>query len=337
MSLDRPQQPMVRFPFPTAPIAILVGAGALTYVAAIMWSGSAATLEAITRVGLLTMVVGTIIASSAYLVRFARWHALLKWLGHRLPLGFNLRVYLAGLALTASPGKLGETIRSALLLPRGVSLPRSLAAFFADRLSDVIGVALLGSVAGFVVGRRLGLLEAIVLFTLGTSFVARAVIGSRTWQASMAGTDKRSRVRRALTALSLPALAWASVWTMPRALLCTAYACLAYGVQALVFAAYVAAAGQPLPTAQCVAIFASATLIGAASMIPSGLGAMEASLVYQLVDAGVPRASAVATVIGTRASTLWFGLLLGSLMLLILSQDSFSKLRSAPSGPSDPQ
>jgi uncharacterized membrane protein YbhN (UPF0104 family) len=328
---------MGRFSFPTGPIAILVGAGALLYVAAIFWSGSAATLEAITRVGLLTMVVGTVAASSAYLVRFARWHALLQWLGYRLPVGFNLRVYLGGLALTSSPGKLGETIRSALLLPHGVRLPHSLAAFFADRLSDVIGVALLGSVAGLMIGRRQGLLEAIALLTLGASFVARILIRSELWQASMARIDRRGRVGHALTALSLPASAWVPIWTTPRALLCTACAFVAYGVQALVFAAYVAAAGTALPPAQCVAIFASATLIGAASMIPGGLGAMEASLVYQLVDAGVPRGSAVAAAIVTRASTLWFGLLLGSLMLLILSQDTFSGLRSARGDPSDPQ
>jgi uncharacterized membrane protein YbhN (UPF0104 family) len=307
------------------------------YVAAIIWSGSVATLEAITRVGLLTMVAGTVVASSAYLVRFARWHALLKWLGHRLPLGFNLRVYLAGLALTSSPGKLGETIRSALLLPRGVGLPRSLAAFFADRLSDVIGVALLGSVAGLMIGRRQGLLEAIALLTLGASVIMRTLIRGQPWQASIARIDQRGRVGRAITALSLPAPAWASVWTAPRVLLCTACAFLAYGVQALVFAAYVAAAGPALPPAQCVAIFASATLIGAASMIPGGLGAMEASLVYQLMDAGVPRGSAVAAAIVTRASTLWFGLLLGSVMLLILSQDTSSGLRSARGDPSDPQ
>jgi uncharacterized protein (TIRG00374 family) len=68
------------------------------------------------------------------------------------------------------------------------------------------------------------------------------------------------------------------------------------------------------------AIFASATLIGAASMIPAGLGAMEAALVYQLMAFGVGAPDAIAVAIATRVSTLWCGLLVGSIALLSFAQ-----------------
>ena len=307
---------MTSRPFPAASLAVLVGAGALLYFAAVAWSGSSETLEAIQRLGIGTIVMGTLAASCAYLIRFLRWYWLLAWLGHRLPLLFNLRVYLSGLALTSTPGKLGETFRSALLLPRGVGLPHSLAAFFADRLSDVIGVALLGVLAGWVAAQRQPLLELLALAVIIGSLGVRVLIRSPWWPATLERMNRTGRFGRVLAALALPASSWTYVWSVPRLAFCAGCAVLAYGLQALVFAAYLHAAGAPLPTAHAVTIFSSATLIGAASMVPGGLGAMEAALVFQLVDAGVPRGSAVAATIAARTSTLWFGMLLGSLMLL---------------------
>ncbi len=71
--------------------------------------------------------------------------------------------------------------------------------------------------------------------------------------------------------------------------------------------------------ADCVLIFVQATLFGAASMIPGGLGAMEASLVLQLLERGVSDVSAMSLAISIRWVTLWFGVLTGVVCLLLLS------------------
>lgn len=305
-------------PLRVAPLAVLVGAGALLYVGAVLWSGSAETMDAIARLGAGTMVLGTLVASCAYAVRFVRWHVLLAGLGHNLPAWFNLRVYLSGLALTSTPGKLGETFRSILLLDRGVGIPHSLAAFFADRLSDVIGVALLGAIAGRLAATPLPALEILAVAAFVGALVARGLIQTRWWSATLARLDRSGLPGRVLAVLTLPASAWACVWTAPRSVFYAGCAVLAYGLQALVFAGYLQAAGAPLAPAHAVSIFASSTFVGAASMIPGGLGAMEASLVYQLLGAGVPKGPAIAATIAARASTLWFSMLLGSAMLLTL-------------------
>jgi uncharacterized protein (TIRG00374 family) len=112
--------------------------------------------------------------------------------------------------------------------------------------------------------------------------------------------------------------AWATVWRPGRVAAYAAVAFCAYGLQALVFAHFVGAVAQPLPVAQCVAIFASATLIGAASMVPAGLGVMEAALVLQLTQAGVAADSALAAALLSRLVTFWFGLLVGAGALLSL-------------------
>ena len=300
-------------------VALLIGAGALLYLAMIVWSGATHSYTSIRRLGLATIGAGTLIASTSYLVRFARWQLILGWLGHHLPAGVSFRVYLSGLAVTTSPGKLGETIRSLFLLPRGVPLSASLAAFFADRLSDVAGVALLAAAGSMMMGGRSVLFEgffAAVLLVGGllALFLRKGPVGL-----ALEACRGMPRVVAWAEQLLAPAQCWTKVWTVPRSLLFAASAFLAYGIQALVLAMYVRTLSTAVELGHCVYIFASSTLIGAASMIPAGLGAMEAAVVYQLTSTGLSFPDAIAVAIAHRLSTLWFATGLGVAAMLSLA------------------
>jgi uncharacterized membrane protein YbhN (UPF0104 family) len=193
----------------------------------------------------------------------------------------------------------------------------SLGAFLADRGSDVIGMAALGALAGVVAGQRAPVLEAIFAVLLVASLVGAGAIraGLLDRLSHPAGVSS-SRAHRLVAAATRPAASWATLWSLRSSAACSALAMLAYGLQALVFAAYVQALGADLDPARCVTIFASAMLLGAATMVPGGLGATEAALVYQLAQAGMPVADAVAAAIAIRLSTLWFAMLIGVLCLL---------------------
>lgn len=310
-----------RLAAPLRSLAWFVGVGALVYAGAVVWAGSQATWAAAARLEWTAMAAGTAVASAGYLVRWGRWRWMMRCFGHRVPMGYELRVYLTGLALTSTPAKLGETVRSAFLLRQGVRVSDSLAAFFADRLSDVVGVALLGVLAAAWTGGRLQLLEALAALALAAAFLLRAGVRSSRWLSWMAALQQRGRPGRWLAAAAYPAAAWAQLWAPHRVPGFAAAALLAYGLQALVFSQFVAAVALPLPVPQCVAIYASATLIGAASMVPAGLGVMEAALALQLTQAGAAADAAIAVALLTRVSTLWFGLLLGALALLSIGAE----------------
>jgi len=88
-------------------------------------------------------------------------------------------------------------------------------------------------------------------------------------------------------------------------------ASLAYGIQAAVFFALSNSLRLPLQPSVALEIFVNATLFGAATMVPGGLGTMEASLVLQLMGHGIQKADAVAIAIATRCVTLWCGVFIG--------------------------
>ena len=289
-------------------LAVFVAAGAGIYLGAIVWSGTGESLSAVRSLGLSTVALGVALASSAYLVRFARWHWSLLVLGHRLQLGFNLRVYLAGLALTSSPGKLGEAVRSVLLLNRGVRVSSSFAAFLTDRGSDVLGVAALGALAAWGAGTREPILEAIFVVLLLITVLAALALRRGLFNSKLFSL---TRLRGWVGRLAAPLAAWALLWTPVRVVVFSVFAVVAYGIQALVFAFFVHEMGGGVPVAECVKIFAVAMLLGAASMVPGGLGATEAALVYQLHQAGMALPAAIAAAITLRLSTLWIAILIG--------------------------
>ena len=50
-----------------------------------------------------------------YSVRFAKWHYYLRLLGLQVAWPLSLNVFLAGLVMSVTPGKLGEVLKSLLL------------------------------------------------------------------------------------------------------------------------------------------------------------------------------------------------------------------------------
>ncbi len=296
-----------------------VAIGVLLYLASVFWFGWQEVVTAFADLGLQNLLIGAIVSSSSYLWRFARWEHALHILGNTVPRFAHVRIYLAGLSLTTTPGKAGETFRSALLIRHDVRVTDSLAAFLVDRGSDVLGVILLGTLAAIMVEHRFAWvgLSSFVFILLASITFARLLlhrIASAGW----------SRLGASVTWLPIKGGqetlgAWAKVWTLPRVSAFSAIAMLAYGTQALVFAWFCHILATGISVADSVLIFVQATLFGAASMIPGGLGAMEAALFLQLVGRGVSDGVAMSLAISIRLVTLWFGMLLGVVSLLSLS------------------
>jgi uncharacterized membrane protein YbhN (UPF0104 family) len=310
-------------------IVWFIAVGVTFYLAAVFWFGWHETVTAFAALGLQTFLIGGVLSCSSYLWRFGRWEFTLRCLGYSVPRFTHFGIYLSGLALTATPGKAGETFRSALLVQHNVKVTDSLAAFLVDRGSDVLGMILLGTIAALMVGHHFAWiwLLVFVLLVLGSFTFANLLshpVASVGWY----------RLGRFLTWLPIKGgqatlEAWARVWTLPRISAFSVVAMFAYGTQALVFSWFCHIAGTGISVAECVLIFVQATLFGAASMIPGGLGAMEAALFFQLVERGVSEGSAMSLAISIRLVTLWFGMLIGVISLLFLSaQDLRSKRES---------
>jgi uncharacterized membrane protein YbhN (UPF0104 family) len=286
-------------------------------VGLVLWAGWRDVATAAAAIGV--PAIGLALASSLgnYLLRFARWRQFLAALGHAVPWRRNLRIYVAGLALTATPGKVGELVRGLFLKADGVPYGQSFILFFWDRCSDLAGVLLLAVAAGGLVasgyhGLLLGivvLLGALWLLRPGGPLFARTLYlieghTPRHWRAHLRGLRRLRHADARLT---------------PRlALLGITLGAAAYGTHGIGLAILAHAAGAPLDLADAVLVVAVSTLMGAAVLLPGGAGMVEVTSVALLVARGVPEPQAVALGLVHRLTTFWFAIGLGTGCLLTL-------------------
>ena len=99
---------------------------AIGYLGFALWSGWRDVASAVGKVGVLGVGIALSLSLVNYGLRFIRWQAYLRAMDHPVPWWPSLKIYLAGFALTTTPGKAGEALRGVLLRRWGDSLPEEL-------------------------------------------------------------------------------------------------------------------------------------------------------------------------------------------------------------------
>ncbi len=285
------------------------------YMAVSMWSGWQEVFGAASRIGLTGITIALILSLVNYGLRFVRWQYYLSLLGHPIPVASNLRIYLTGFALTTTPGKAGEMIRSVFLAPFGVSYSKSLAAFFSERLSDLIAVlaiAMIG-IASYPQGRP------VFYFLVAFAMVALFTIHRQSWlnRIKHIFEDKLSgRFRHATVGLVDVALHSRQLYRWMPLFSGLLLGFVAWWAEAYAFHLMTGWMGLQLPLSVTVFIYAFSMIIGAVSFLPGGLGGVEVAMVALLMLNRVPAAEAVALTILIRITTLWFAVVIGLGVLL---------------------
>lgn len=255
-------------------------------------------------------VAGLSLAS--YLARFIRWHRFLLRLGHPIPWQRHLAIYWSGFALTLSPGKAGETVRSLYLRPYGVPYDQSIGTFVAERLLDLVAVGLLAGLTTL----RFPEQRSWVLGVLACCLCGMILLRSRLTRWTVAHLARRAPGQFAseglLTVKNL--LSGSSLATaLPLSF-------LAWSAQGLALHALVGALGYELGALDIVSVYCLSILAGAASFIPGGLGATEAAMIVLLGAVGLMQGDAILAAMVGRGLTLWMAIGLGVASMVWLAR-----------------
>jgi uncharacterized membrane protein YbhN (UPF0104 family) len=222
----------------------------------------------------------------------------------------HLLVYVAGFALTVSPGKAGESVRALYLRRSGVPVAASLAALFVERVLDLLAVMLLALllVLSSGIGSR-GLLLVAAFAGVIAVLAPLAWPGLGRWL--RAHTPESPRVARLLRTL-------ADLVDNARGLLGASLMLQGLGLGLLAWAAEGAGLWLlldmmrlPVTPAYAIGAYALSLVAGALSFLPGGVGGAEAALAMLLVAVHVAMPDAIAATTMCRLATLWFAVLLG--------------------------
>lgn len=296
----------------------LVLAGLAGLAAATGWEETRAQLM---RLGWGQLGILLALSLANYLMRGLRWHIFGRRIG--LPAGLfrDLRHFLGGFLMSATPGRVGELVRIRWIRREtGVPIERCAPMFVMDRAADLVAMALLlaaalalsaEGIAGGIPIAILALLSALLVTRSGlmSALVTRAyrVIGR--WPRLF---GKLRGMARTLGAFSHSGVLVSAV----------VLGCIGWLAEGYAFHLLLVWLGADIGLWTATAIFVFATLAGGLTGAPGGLGGAEAAMIALLALKGLPPETAIAATAVIRVTTLWFAIGIGAVIFPIAERMS---------------
>lgn len=289
---------------------VLLLAIAVAYVVLLAATDSSRSVFA--RIGELAGVLPVILSASlvAYLLRFLRWRWLLMAGGYVTPAKAGFLAYLSGFAFTASPGKVGELLRLRYFAHMGVPHARVISCFVFERLMDL---AVLLLFASLIATQAPDFGVAVGFVTLVLVAVIIVAHSGRLRRIAQYGLHAEGLTRIALILRTLHRGIVETGQFLRPVTLASAAACgiLAWGTQCASYSVALGLLGIELPWPVLFAVPPASMLIGAASMVPGGIGTTEAATVVLLASFGIDLDRAVLAAIALRLGSIYFAIAIG--------------------------
>ena len=256
--------------------------------------------------------------------RYVKWERYLKLLGvPPIPRLRNVQIFLAGFAMSITPGKVGELIK-ALYVRRitGAPVERVSAAVAVERVTDGLAMICLAAVGSLAFDyARPFLLAITVVALLGIAVLQRPTLMTRV----MSVVQRIPVVERIADRIEHFLVASAEL-VRPRPLAsATGIGIIAWTGECVAFFLVLVALGIPASGSLLLTatfVLAVSSLAGGASGLPGGLGVTDASVAGMLTalvsHPEMDRTTAVAATLLIRFATLWFAVLIGFGMVLLL-------------------
>lgn len=273
------------------------------------------------RWGYLPIVLGLV--SVNYALRFLKWQFYLRVIGvEGLETRQSALIYFAGLGMVVTPGKVGEWLKCYLLRElHGTPMSRSAPIVIAERLTDSLGLVILGA-AGLIVFRDAW--PAFVVIIAGGALmfgVIRQQPLAYWLLRRLQGLPVASRFARQAEEFYGSSYALLSPLALGSM---TLLSVVSWGFEVLGF--YVVLLGLGVEGGADLLLKASfimpaATLASALLLTPGGLGVAEGGITgLSQVLLDLPKSEAAVGALAIRFCTLWFGVIVGLIALPFVSR-----------------
>jgi glycosyltransferase 2 family protein len=291
-------------------VAALVGFVAVL-VALSIYAGLDQVLAHLGSVGARVLLLMLGLSLVNYLLRAWRWQHFSLGLGLRVAWPRNFLYFVAGFALTATPGKAGEGLRMWLLERcHGYAYERSAPLFVGDRLNDMAAILLLclAGVGAFTAYAEITVLAAALMLVACLPLMRPKILLRAT---NIAFGLFGRRAPRLFARIRTAIRETARLFTFRLFGLGLLAALIGWFAEITAFHQLLAQLGAPVTLQQAMFVFTFAMIAGTVAMLPGGLGGTEAVMLALLGALGVDFQAAIAATAVIRLTTLWFAVGLG--------------------------
>lgn len=274
-----------------------------------------------------------------YLLRYVKWSLYLRTLGIDVPAGRNLVIFLSGLSMVVTPGKIGEVLKAYLLkTSEQVPMARTVPVVLAERVTDLLALVLLmlAGIATFSTGR-----VAVAVVGGAVALFIAAVSSRRLCLGLISLVERLPRVGRLAPKLREFYESTAALFAPLPLLAATVLSVAAWLCECVGFHVVLGGLAVTLPLLRSVFIYSATTIGGLPT--PGGLGLTEGGMTALLrYTAGATKAIAGAATLIIRLCTLWFAVIVGVAALLVfrrsvgLAVDAADELKRGASSDGPP-
>jgi uncharacterized protein (TIRG00374 family) len=296
---------------PIKAIVILIVATFLIYLAVGLFAGFEDVLDAISLISMQTYLWVIVLTFGNWFIKSVRWYFFLNNYNSTVGMKRHLVIYIAGLSLTALPGKAGEMIRSVYLKPFNINYVTSIGAFFSEKLLDVFIVMILAVFALNLVIDINGVFYLVLLLLPASIIVGRS---------DYVGNIFNRLAKRKLGALAQDFQSHVSVFLSNKSLLTAIpLSLMSWCLCGVILFVILKDLGFEFSIYILIGIYCMSVLAGAISLLPGGVGATEGTMIFLLGTLGVDVASAAAVALIAHLFILWLATVLGFTALTVVN------------------
>jgi uncharacterized protein (TIRG00374 family) len=303
-------------------ILLSIALAAIIYLAFIIYADYQKIILSFGRFNWWLMPALLILSLGNYFTRFLKWQYYLKLLKVSLKMLDSFAIFLSGLVMSVTPGKMGELLKSYLVKQvNNTPVSKTAPIVFAERITDflaltllsvlgayyfnygkIIAIIILGVILiGIIILTNRKIFEIIIRFALKINFLKKHV------QKFQNIYDSSSTLLSVFPLISM-----------------TALSAFSWGLEGLGYYLVISNFNSGFNLIWSLFSYSFATIVGAISMLPGGLGVTEGSLTFMSVQQGLSQNDATAATFIIRVVTLWFAVLIGAIGLMVY-QKRFGK------------
>lgn len=303
--------------------------GALVYLGLSIYANLNELLIAFSRFKWLVFPLVLFLSLCNYTARFLKWEYYTRILGIKIERKMNFLIFLSSFIMAITPGKVGEVFKSYLLKEQnGTSISRSAPIILAERITDFLSLILLSLIGAFMFGYETkliiftGVFFIVLIMLISSKRISYSVIRyfekfksfskiSHKVHTAYDSINQMVRFKELMVTLLLSIISWFFE--------CTGFYIVinSFGAENLIHVNIFAATF----------IYGFATIAGAVTMLPGGLGATDASIAFLLVSLqNTAQNIAVAATLIIRVATLWFAVVVGVISILFYQRISHKRL-----------
>ena len=259
-----------------------------------------------------------------YFSRFFKWEYYLKIINIKLNKMDSLAIFMSGLIMSVTPGKMGELLKSYLIKQvNGTSISQTAPIVFAERATDFLSLTILAMAGAyyFDYGKNIIIIIGAII-TLGLIIISN----KKLFHKIILLFSKFRFISKYTDKISIAYESSSKLLALTPLLLMTILSIASWGFECIGYFLIINNFGIQIDPLWAFFSYSFSTIVGALSFLPGGLGVTEGSLTLMLVQQGLSEHNAFAATFIVRAVTLWFAVLVGAISVLFY-QKRFGKIK----------